>query len=58
MPFTMLNSPDMKKSPGEFYLLQTLHHSRARPFTKALTATDRAHALLPYDLEIETNRSR
>src|SRR5262249_42904760 len=29
----------------------------AREFAKALTASDRAHALLPDDLEIETNRA-
>ena len=29
----------------------------AREFTKALTVSDRAHALLPDDLEIETNRA-
>ena len=29
----------------------------AREFTKALTASDRAHALLPDDLGIETNRA-
>jgi uncharacterized protein len=29
----------------------------AREFTKALTASDRAHALLPQDLGIETNRA-
>jgi TPR repeat protein len=29
----------------------------AREFTKALTASDRAHALLPDDLEIEANRA-
>ena len=29
----------------------------AREFTKALTVTDRAHALLPADLAIETNRA-
>ena len=29
----------------------------AREFTKALTASDRAHALLPDDLSIETNRA-
>jgi TPR repeat protein len=29
----------------------------AREFTKALTASDRAHALLPNDLAIETNRA-
>ena len=29
----------------------------AREFTKALTVADRAHALLPDDLEIETNRA-
>src|SRR5262249_41576714 len=29
----------------------------ARDFTKALTASDRAHALLPDDLGIETNRA-
>src|SRR5262249_13462672 len=29
----------------------------ARDFTKALTAADRAHALLPDDLSIETNRA-
>ena len=29
----------------------------AREFTKALTVADRAHALLPDDLAIETNRA-
>jgi hypothetical protein len=29
----------------------------ARDFTKALTVSDRAHALLPDDLTIETNRA-
>jgi len=29
----------------------------AREFTKALTVADRAHALLPDDLSIETNRA-
>jgi hypothetical protein len=29
----------------------------AREFTKALTFADRAHALLPNDLSIETNRA-
>jgi TPR repeat protein len=33
------------------------HALFAREFTKALTASDRSHALLPNDLEIETNRA-
>src|SRR5262249_38691011 len=33
------------------------HALFAREFTKALTVADRAHALLPDDLEIETNRA-
>jgi TPR repeat protein len=35
----------------------TWHALFAREFTKALTAADRAHALLPDDLGIETNRA-
>jgi Flp pilus assembly protein TadD len=33
------------------------HALFAREFTKALTVADRAHALIPDDLSIETNRA-
>jgi hypothetical protein len=47
--------------PGE-ETAQALHEVAwlallAREFTQALTVTDRAHALLPGDLTIETNRA-